>query len=486
MSKQVVYKATRTAKKLHRSRADVKAIMGPIGSGKSVACIMDILATSKRQKPGKDGVRYTKWAVVRNTYPELRSTTIETWKEWIPESVCPIVYGSPIKAHMRQPLGDGTEIDMEVFFISLDKDKDVRKLLSLELTGVFINECRELRKVLIDAAMSRTSRYPGPNKCDEITWTGMIMDTNPCDDDHWYHDLAENIKPDNWEFFRQPGALLEITDTATGRITGYTANTEAENINNLQLGFQYYMRLVQSADPEWVKVHCCGKYGVVFSGKPVYKGAFIEDVHVSNKPLGMYKGLPLQLGWDFGLTPSCVIAQVSPKGQLRVLRELVCDDGGIKQFYQDQVKPMLSTLFPGMPLISGGDPAGGQRSQADSDVTCLSTLKDMGLPTSPIGNNNFVIRRNSVIDRLTRNIGGEPAVIIDKQCKMLIAGFKGGYKFERVQVVGDERFRDKPCKNKWSHVHDAFQYLTQMVDTVILHEPEAIPAPPENNWGGIL
>ena len=34
----------------------------------------------------------------------------------------------------------------------------------------------------------------------------------------------------------------------------------------------------------------------------------------------------------------------------------------------------------------------------------------------------------------------------------------GGYKFVRVQVVGDERFKEYPDKNQYSHVHDALQY----------------------------
>ena len=62
----------------------VRGIMGPIGSGKSVACCAEIMMRSCEQAPGRDGVRRTRWAIIRNTYPELKSTTIKTWLDWFP------------------------------------------------------------------------------------------------------------------------------------------------------------------------------------------------------------------------------------------------------------------------------------------------------------------------------------------------------------------------------------------------------------------
>jgi hypothetical protein len=44
-------------------------------------------------------------------------------------------------------------------------------------------------------------------------------------------------------------------------------------------------------------------------------------------------------------------------------------------------------------------------------------------------------------------------------CKMARKGFNGGYKFRRLQVVGEKRFTDTPMKNKFSHIHDTIQYV---------------------------
>ena len=72
----IEYVAEKTVAKFHASRAFVRGIMGPIGSGKSVGCINEMMRISLAQKPYVDGIARTRWAVIRNTYPELKSTTM--------------------------------------------------------------------------------------------------------------------------------------------------------------------------------------------------------------------------------------------------------------------------------------------------------------------------------------------------------------------------------------------------------------------------
>ena len=61
---------------------------------------------------------------------------------------------------------------MEVIFLALDDPKDVRKLLSLELTGAWVNECRELPKAVIDGLTHRVGRYPTQNDGYQL---GMVL-----------------------------------------------------------------------------------------------------------------------------------------------------------------------------------------------------------------------------------------------------------------------------------------------------------------------
>ena len=202
--------------------------MGPVGSSKSSACCMEVFTRACEQKAFL-GVRRSRWAVIRNTYPELKSTTIKTWMEWF--GFAQMRYDSPITSLINLPLPDGTKVELEVMFFPMDRPEEIGKLKSLELTGAWINEVGEMPKAVLDMCTQRVGRFPavrfgGPS------WTGVVMDTNPPDDDHFYYRMAEKEHPKDWAFFRQPGGLLEMG----GELK---ANPLAENIENLPGGHEY-------------------------------------------------------------------------------------------------------------------------------------------------------------------------------------------------------------------------------------------------------
>ena len=198
-----------------QSKNFVQGIMGPVGSGKSYGCAAKIFIKAVQQKPSAiDNIRYSRWAIVRNSYPMLKTTTIKTWLDLFPESTFgPMLWTPPITHHIRLPArGDAAGIDCEVIFLALDQPKDVRKLLSLELTGAWVNEARELPKAVIDGLTHRVGRYP-TKRDGGATWHGIWMDTNPMDDDHWWHRMAEKEKMSGayaWKFFKQPGGVVPV------------------------------------------------------------------------------------------------------------------------------------------------------------------------------------------------------------------------------------------------------------------------------------
>lgn len=463
---EITYRAETTPALFHGSDAFVRGLMGPIGSGKSVACCMEIVARCLRQRPW-NGVRASRWAIVRNCYPELKSTTIKTWRQWISDDICPLKWDKPITGYLNCDLQDGTRVEAEILFIALDKDSDVKKLLSLDLTGVWFNEAREIAKPIFDGAQGRVGRYPA-KEFGGSNWSGVICDTNPPDDQHWYYRLAEEEKPvirlpdgsvAEFRFFRQPGALIFDGET-------YKENPLAENVQNHEHGINYWYRLLAGKDREWIKVYILGDYGTIFTGRPVYDGYWNDGRNVSPSPLGVYRGLPLLMGWDFGLTPACIIGQLSPRGQLRVLREYVCERGGIRQFASEVVKPALLNEFSGMSVISNADPAGLQQSQVD-ETSCIFELGRCGIPTIAARTNQFLARREAVMAFLSRTADGQPGLLLDPGCSMLRKGFNGGYQFSRVQTSGEERYRDVPTKNQYSHPHDALQYLALAADGTV-------------------
>jgi len=455
------------AAKFHQARGFVRGLMGPVGSGKSSSCCVEIVHHALRQTPHR-GTRNSRWAVIRNTFPELKSTTIKTWQMWFPDNIAPMKWDSPISSRLSLPnIGDGTALDLEVLFIALDSPEDTGKLRSLELTGAWINECSEVPKEVFDMLTQRVGRYP-PKIWGGPVDTGVILDTNPPDDDHWYYHFAEERTPADWHFFRQPGALIKkpkdrqqlLRLDNEADVEDYAPNPAAENVQNISNGYQYWLNQIPGKNQDWINVFLLGQYGTTADGKPVYP-EWDDSVHVAKKPLTYITGSRLFLGWDFGLTPACVVGQITPKGQLQILREYVADDMGIRQFARVIVKPALVNAFPYTKIESVCDPAGNVRSQID-EKTCVQELLEAGLYTETAATNDFIQRREAVAYFLTQLSEGQPGFLLDPSCTQLRKGFNGKYRYERVRAAG-ERYKDRPLKDEYSHPHDGLQYLCMRI-----------------------
>lgn len=445
------YKAAPTAHAFHASNAFVRSLRGPIGTGKTVTCIMEILRRAREQKPF-EGIRRSRWAAIRNSYPELKSTTIKSWQDWVPEEVAPMKWDSPITSTFKSKLPDGTFMECEIMFISLDRPADVKKLKSLDLTGGWINEASELPKAILDMLTGRVGRYPSMMQGGS-SWSGIIMDTNSPDDDHWLYQLAEVTKPEGYEFFAQPGALLKIGDK-------YVPNPLAENVEHHVLGYEYWLRQIPGKDAQWIKVYILGQYGSVFDGKPVYS-EYNDTLHC--KQINPIQGVKLVIGLDFGLTPAAVITQTDARGRLLVLDEVVGDDMAIRGFLEDLLIPYLMDSYAPWwnkkdeMIICIGDPAGDQRAQTD-ERCCFDEVRDKKLRIRAAKSNSWLPRRGAVAWYLSKLSGGQPAFLLDSDCPVLRKGFNGGYKYRRIQVTGEARFTDEAAKNSYSHPHDALQY----------------------------
>lgn len=464
----------------------VRGAQGPFGSGKSSACVLECVRRAIQQKPWKDNVRRSRVAVIRNSYPMLRSTTIKTWQKWIPQSLCPITFGSPISGMLKFSLSDKTRVEMETYFIALDQPKDIAKLLSLDLSFAWINEAREIGKDIVDAVTGRLRRYPSKDMGGPL-WTGLMMDTNPPDQDHWWYRLFEEEKPQGWSLFKQPGALIRVPG-------GYIPNNEAENIKHLNGGYKYYLDMIAGKSEDWIKVYVLGEYGVVMEGKPVFP-EYQDSRHVAkadNKPM---RGLPAILAFDFGLTPCCLFLQYTPKGQMIVLDELCSKDMGIRQFAAEVVKPFIFNNYTGMVFKNVGDPAGATKAQTD-ERTCFDELKAAGLQADPAPTNSFIARREAVATLMNRRVkDGEkeiPGLLINPKCIILRKALAGKYCYKRVQASGQERFQDVPDKtHPWSDIVDCLQYGALTVDAPYVVNAQGDPAGApvkleQAGWGGFL
>jgi len=179
MSQLIKYSPSPVCNRFHASNAEVRYIQGPVGSGKSTACVMEVFTRIREQEPDQNGIRKSRVAIIRNSYPILKETTVRTWTDWIPEAHFGAVkYSSPISHNISYKLPDGTTVDADILFLSLDLESDQKKLLSLEITFAWINEAKEIRKDHFDLVQTRVGRFPAMRD-GGATWSGVILDSNP-------------------------------------------------------------------------------------------------------------------------------------------------------------------------------------------------------------------------------------------------------------------------------------------------------------------
>ena len=462
-----------TIVRFFEDRSDIRIIKGPVGSGKTTALCFAVLQVALEQKPSpNDGIRYSRPVVLRNTYSELKTTTIQTWKENFPEEIFGTIGGTPpITQHIKIP----GELDCEVFFLAMDQPKDVRKLLSLNISHLYWNEMREFNEDIVLAGWDRVGRFPN-RAADkhgvECTYPCMFGDTNPPDEDHWMYewefggpeDMSGERIMKSLKFFNQPGAVLDVSSNAhkhknliqaAGR--QYILNPEAENVPNLPTN--YYQKKLPINTLERIRVYYQSQYGVVGHGKPVIP-EYNDDL-MSVEDLPVLKNADMIIGADVGggtLSPSAIIGQRGPRGIILIHAEIVCFDMGVEEF-ANQILLTLAELFDDRSIDKGyGDPAGAKRDEIFETVV-FNHLKSKGIPIKGAQTNAIQTRIEAIRAPMLRLIDGKPGILINKRCKVLRAGLAGKWVFKRLQVAGAERYADKPDKGKYSHVCDALGYF---------------------------
>lgn len=202
-----------------------------------------------------------------------------------------------------------------------------------------------------------------------------------------------------------------------------------------------------------------------WSGKPVYID-WTQATHSTTKEIDPILGLPLLRGWDFGLTPACVICQLE-KQTLRVLKEFTSVNTGIDRF-SDEVLAYCKMFYPAWAdfrrdWLEFYDPAGNRGAETNA-VSCAKILKGKGLRAVP-GAVDFETRRSSVEHFLTRrDVDGPCFQICESKAPILVRGFNGGYRYPDEKNTAEiEINKVKPVKDEYSHPHDALQYLASGV-----------------------
>lgn len=469
------------------ANADFDIIQGPIGSGKTDAAIMRLFRHAGQQPAQRDGVRRSRFAIVRSTFPELKTTTIPSFTNLFPEGneasggFGEMSWSPPFTYHMRA--GD---IEAEFIFLALDKEEDARKLRSLQLTGIYFNELQYISLHLVTEGLSRCGRYPSV-KNGGCNWSGGIADMNAPEGLHWApimfgkapvpdhftpDDVQRHRRSPGWNLYVQPPALLVMDDDLKahgleplnpGDETEYCVNPGAENLRWLRP--DYYPKKIHGVSRQWIDANCRNIAASQMRGKavhPLFRSENERNSHVSATPLKFNPELDLYVGLDFGLTPAACIAQTI-RGRVFVLAELYAEDCGAVTF-APIVKRELLKRFPGLDLARVkfiGDPGSNIRSQSD-EKTPYDIFRQNGMPVYPApGANRFSKTggRKEVVDNLLeRQVDGYQALLVDPACRMLTQGMGGGYQFKVTKTSFGQYTSEDVVENSYTHICDAFQY----------------------------
>lgn len=456
----VRYRASATLTAFHRSNAPIRFVRGPVGSGKSTAMCWEIWRRAHEQKPGADGWRRTRWAIIRNTYRELIDTTAATWSYWFSEGRVGSSLNRSSMDHVIR-LHD-SQIECDLLFRSLDKPADVKKLLSLDLTGAWINEAREIPQGIVQPLFDRTGRFPryAPDDGEPgATWRGVMGDTNPGDEDH-YLTVWESDPPQLMEFFVQPPAIF-IRDDGS-----FEVNPRAENIRYLRPG--YYSENAALADDDHRRVYYGNLPGFVMDGKPVIP-EFRRDLHVSHAAEPM-KDLAVAIGLDIGggtLNPSAVFLQRHPRGPWMVQHEIVASDLGadtmgrlISQTMAEHYPVQWASRLGERPMVEAwADPSCTKRDEIYEEVVADHLKKVCGIKVRPAPSQDPHLRIEAIKGPLQRLVDGKPGLLVHPRCRTLVKALAGGWSYRKLQVVGRTSYATKPDKGPYSHVAESLGYV---------------------------
>jgi hypothetical protein len=435
-------------------------IVGPVGSTKTTASLMKIPIEAKKVAACADGIRRSRCAVVRNTRQMLLDSTIKDFLALFPEGQA----GVYLRTELRYVL-KFDDVECDVLFRGLDDANDVRRLLSLQLSFAMVDEVREINSDVFDALTGRLGRYPNGMMVPHRPQWGNDDKGNPvqgCVDDHgnqvkkvWGATNPPDLDA-HWEKY------LTSADPEKVHVTIQPSGLSDEADWVQHLPSNYYEDLCEGKSEDWVDVYVHGKWGKSLSGMPVYDKTFVSNFHVAKERLKPVhgSGYPITIGIDFGRTPSAVFMQRDPRGRVLVLDEITSENMGLDTFINTKLNPFIGNNYQGHTFVCAPDPAGFMKQQA-SELTLVDQLKDAGFKCVKPPTNDPDKRIAAVERLLSQQLEGKAMFLISPSCTQLIKGFRSGY---RYKVKKNGEMEDKPDKNEWSHVHDALQYGSAVID----------------------
>lgn len=450
----ITYIAPPTVEAFMLSQRFVRFILGPVGSGKTTGTMFEVFRRACEQAPGPDGIRRTRFVIVRNTLGQMKQTILKDVETWFGS----FAYFKSSENVIQIRCGD---VWSDWYLIPLDDPINQQRLLSLQLTGAWINEFIEIDPDLVSAIAGRCGRYPSAMQGGP-TWFGIVGDSNMPNMGSRWHELLDVEVPEDWGVFVQPGGLEEGAENLNYLTqTAHSLTLPFDHPERLDQGRQYYHRLARSngTTPNWVKRYVHAKYGDDPDGTAVFRESFNRDFHVSKERLIPSVGIPLVIGQDFGRNPCSLIAQETHRGQLLILEELVAENTGLELHVDTALRPLLNREedYLGKKIIIVGDPSGISKNSI-TELNCFQYLESVGFVAYPAPTNDIPPRLAAVEMLLGSAPGGRPRILIDgTRCPRLVQALHSKYLFAKRKDGETRSLPEK--KHPWSDLADCLQYI---------------------------
>lgn len=431
------------AERFYWSDAVVVALRGPVGSGKTRTHMASRLRRAMMApRSTRDGIRRYRVTFARQTYRQLWQTTIPSWFEVAPRKLGHWAggRGDPVTHSIEFEDEYGPIAFIAEFLAFGEAPAEITaNMRGVQTTDLSLEEADTIDPTVVAVGIGRINRYPAKEHFrglpPEAASYGQLSATyNACEETNPIVGLFEperapdprmletrtRLEAEGFEiaFFRQPG----------GR------ERDAENLPNLAPG--YYatqvstMRAMGRSD-EVVRL-VDNELGFVRQGEPVFAREFQRRWHVADAPLTPEPREELVLGLDQGFFGAAVVLGFRRPFQWRVYAELVRPERLFAEEFGAALRELLAERFPNHRVAEAwGDMAGDRESaEATEKLTWNRIVGEacgVFVQGQTEGANRIPPRLRALRAALDWVHRGEPGLLIDPGCRVLIRGFEAAY-----------------------------------------------------------
>jgi hypothetical protein len=425
----------------------VAALIGPQGEGKTWAGAIAMILAGRawKEKTGQP----LPGAIVRDSHANIKRMTVPS----VQKASNKLGEGTMLQwknDFKRLECVDGT---LAIDLFGMDDLASLTRIQGAEYAWIWLEEPAPMIESanaglsldVYNACLSRVARALSTEFEALGLQPRLQITMNPADEEHWtFHELIENPRFPNPQF---PRIRIRVYNIPYG-----------ENVHQSQTS-RDMTKLAFQNNPGLMMRYVGGQFAFVQAGKAVSPN-YNESIHRSDRKLDPIPGCPGLRFWDGGLNPTCILAQITPRGRVIILDSFVGENIGMRQLIRQEVRPMLESYRYKEARIPSwrdiGDPALNQREQSDSEQRAAMVIEDeLGGFFEP-GPVDWYTRREAVAEGLNHLVDGYPMVHLSRHEGKLHRALRGGWHYH-VDPSG-RVLRNEPIKNIHSHPGDAFGY----------------------------